>query len=106
MYIGDGKFVHASSGGGKVQVNNLHTGYYASRYAGATRPKGAVPAKDKDESRNSRSAMGNRKPSSPSKSSEDNSNKVEQQSKAEAKAEAPKPAAQTSSPPPVDTVNN
>lgn len=37
IYIGDGKFIHASSGGGKVQVNSLNEGYYAKRFAGARR---------------------------------------------------------------------
>lgn len=37
IYIGDGKFIHASSGGGRVQVNSLNEGYYAKRFAGARR---------------------------------------------------------------------
>ena len=37
IYMGDGKFVHASSGGGQVQVDTLDTGYYARRLAGARR---------------------------------------------------------------------
>ena len=37
IYIGEGKFVHASSGGGKVRVNNLSDGYYSKRFAGAKR---------------------------------------------------------------------
>ncbi len=36
MYIGNNRFVHASSGGGRVRVDSL-TGYYAKRYAGARR---------------------------------------------------------------------
>lgn len=40
IYIGNGKFIHASSGGGKVQVNSLSEGYYARRYATARRPAG------------------------------------------------------------------
>lgn len=32
IYMGNGKFIHASSGGGKVQVNNLNEGYYANRF--------------------------------------------------------------------------
>ena len=32
IYMGEGKFIHASSGGGKVQVNNLSEGYYANRF--------------------------------------------------------------------------
>lgn len=37
MYIGDGKFVHASSGKGRVTVSNLSDNYYAKRYRGAKR---------------------------------------------------------------------
>lgn len=37
MYIGGGKFVHASSGGGQVQVNSLSDSYYSKRFAGARR---------------------------------------------------------------------
>ena len=32
IYMGGGKFIHASSGGGKVQVNNLSDGYYSNRF--------------------------------------------------------------------------
>ena len=35
--IGDGKFVHASSGKGSVRVDRLDDGYYARRYVGARR---------------------------------------------------------------------
>ncbi|MFA4016497.1 MAG: hypothetical protein RUDDFDWM_001607 [Candidatus Fervidibacterota bacterium] len=37
IYIGDGKFVHASSAKGRVTVSSLVTGYYANRYVGARR---------------------------------------------------------------------
>jgi len=37
MYIGGGKFVHASSGKGRVRVDQLDEGYYARRYVGARR---------------------------------------------------------------------
>lgn len=37
IYVGNGKFIHASSGGGKVQVNSLNEGYYNRRYAGGRR---------------------------------------------------------------------
>ena len=37
IYIGDGKFVHASSGKGRVRVDRLDNGYYARRYVGARR---------------------------------------------------------------------
>ncbi len=37
IYVGDGKFVHASSGAGKVRVSSLNEGYYNNRYATARR---------------------------------------------------------------------
>ncbi len=37
VYLGDGNFVHASSAGGKVQVNSLSEGYYKRRFIGARR---------------------------------------------------------------------
>lgn len=37
IYMGNGKFIHASSGGGKVQVNSLKEGYYKKRFATARR---------------------------------------------------------------------
>jgi cell wall-associated NlpC family hydrolase len=39
IYAGDGKFVHASSGGGRVRVDTLESGYYRNRYRGARRVK-------------------------------------------------------------------
>lgn len=37
IYMGNGKFVHASSGSGKVITSSLNEGYYNRRYAGAKR---------------------------------------------------------------------
>lgn len=37
IYIGNGKFIHASSAGGRVRVDSLHEGYYRQRYVGARR---------------------------------------------------------------------
>jgi len=37
IYIGDGEFIHASSGSRKITVSNLGQSYYNSRYAGARR---------------------------------------------------------------------
>lgn len=37
IYIGDGQFVHASSGSGQVRISNLDESYYASYYCGARR---------------------------------------------------------------------
>lgn len=37
IYIGEGKFIHASSGKGEVVISNLNSGSYVRRYAGAKR---------------------------------------------------------------------
>jgi len=37
IYIGDNKFIHASSGGGSVRIDSLSKDYYNKRYAGARR---------------------------------------------------------------------
>lgn len=37
IYLGDGKFVHAPSGGGKVRVENMGTRYWSQRFNGARR---------------------------------------------------------------------
>ncbi len=37
IFIGDNKFIHASSSGGKVIITDLNTAYYKSRYIGARR---------------------------------------------------------------------
>lgn len=37
IYMGNGKFIHASSGGGQVQVNSLADGYYHNRFVTARR---------------------------------------------------------------------
>lgn len=39
IYIGNSQFVHASSGGGRVRVDTIASGYYQKRYAGARRVK-------------------------------------------------------------------
>jgi len=39
LYMGDGKFVHASSSGGRVQVDRMDQGYYHQRFVGARRLK-------------------------------------------------------------------
>lgn len=33
IYLGDGMMIHASSGGGKVQINTILSGYYNSAYS-------------------------------------------------------------------------
>jgi cell wall-associated NlpC family hydrolase len=37
IYLGSGRFIHASSRGGQVTVNSLDEDYYAKHYAGARR---------------------------------------------------------------------
>lgn len=37
IYIGDGNFIHASSGAGRVTISNLWSGYYANTYITARR---------------------------------------------------------------------
>jgi cell wall-associated NlpC family hydrolase len=37
IYIGNGKFIHASSARGRVRIDSLDDGYYKRRYAGARR---------------------------------------------------------------------
>ncbi len=61
MYVGDGKFIHASSGRGQVTVSSLGDRYYANRYAGAKRVSksvgnGEVTSSSRSGSRSSRSS--------------------------------------------------
>ncbi len=49
IYVGNGKFIHASSGGGHVQVNSLNDGYYSRRFVGARRVMKPKPAPKKTE---------------------------------------------------------
>lgn len=37
IFVGDDKFIHASSSGGSVMITDLNTAYYKSRYIGARR---------------------------------------------------------------------
>jgi cell wall-associated NlpC family hydrolase len=37
IYLGDNKFIHAPSSGGKVRIENMDVGYWKSRFNGARR---------------------------------------------------------------------
>ncbi|GIV02781.1 MAG: hypothetical protein KatS3mg015_1611 [Fimbriimonadales bacterium] len=37
IYIGNGQFIHASSGGGQVRIDSLSDGYYSKRFVTARR---------------------------------------------------------------------
>ena len=37
IYIGDGQFIHSSSGAGKVIITSLNSSYYVNHYVGAKR---------------------------------------------------------------------
>lgn len=50
IYKGNGKFIHASSGRGKVMESNLNEGYYQRRFAGARRVIAAKPSSKKASS--------------------------------------------------------
>lgn len=56
IYVGEGKFVHASSGGGRVRVNNLSDSYYQKRFAGAKRVSGGSSSSSSSKSRKSSEA--------------------------------------------------
>ncbi len=43
IYVGNNKFIHASSGAGRVVVTSLGDGYYNKRYRGARRVTGVKP---------------------------------------------------------------
>jgi LysM repeat protein len=68
IYVGKGKFIHASSGGGKVQFNSLSDDYYHNHYKGARRvvklakPKHAVAKHESHESQTSASSDTNATP--------------------------------------------
>lgn len=44
IYVGNNKFIHASSGAGRVVVTSLGDGYYNKRYRGARRVTGVKPS--------------------------------------------------------------
>lgn len=49
IYIGGGRFIHASSGGGQVKTDTLESGYYQRRYAGARRVASSKKSAPKEE---------------------------------------------------------
>jgi cell wall-associated NlpC family hydrolase len=49
IYMGNGKFIHASSGGGKVQVNSLNEKYYKKNFATARRVVKVKSTSKKDD---------------------------------------------------------
>lgn len=49
IYIGEGKFIHASSSGGSVRTDTLNSGYYQRRYAGARRVAKNLGGKEEQE---------------------------------------------------------
>ncbi len=49
VYIGNGKFIHASSGKGQVTTSSLSDGYYSRRYAGARRISGKLSKSGKSD---------------------------------------------------------
>mgnify|MGYP001159289780 CR=1 FL=1 len=60
IYQGNGKFIHASSGKGRVTVNSLNDGYYSNRYAGARRVTGVKGAPSRSSSASSRGSGSSR----------------------------------------------
>lgn len=48
IYLGDGKFLHASSARGRVRTDSLESGYYARKYAGARRIVEPVTPREKE----------------------------------------------------------
>ena len=49
IYVGNGKFIHSSSGSGHVQVSSLAEGYYSNRFVGGRRVKKFAESKKKEE---------------------------------------------------------
>jgi len=43
IYVGDGKFIHSPSAGGKVRIEDLRQAYWSQRFNGARRPDAGGP---------------------------------------------------------------
>lgn len=96
IYQGGGKFIHASSGKGRVTVNSLNDGYYSRRYAGARRvtgvkeaPKGSSSAAKSSPAKSTEKL----KPVQAAKDDNDAMKQAERQLGAESPAPRPAPAA-------------
>lgn len=57
VYVGNGRFIHASSGKGRVTTSSLSEGYYSRRYAGARRVSSKVSKGDADNKDEDKQAM-------------------------------------------------
>jgi len=95
IYKGDGKFIHASSGKGRVTVNSLNDGYYANRYAGARRVTGVKGAPSRSSSESSRGSGSSRLEAAKSADREAMRKAETQLSESPAPKPAPEPAAPT-----------
>jgi len=95
IYQGNGKFIHASSGKGRVTVNSLNDGYYANRYAGARRVTGVKGAPSRSSSESSRGSGSSRLEAAKSADKEAMKKAETQLSESPAPKPAPEPAAPT-----------
>lgn len=95
IYQGGGKFIHASSGKGRVTVNSLNEGYYARRYAGARRVTGVKETASRSSSSadTSKKSTERLKPVQAAKEDQDAMKQAEKQLTADAPAPKPAPAA-------------
>lgn len=100
IYKGGGKFIHASSGKGRVTVNSLNEGYYSRRYAGARRVTGVkeTPSRSSSSAKRSQSKSTERlKPAQVARDDQDAMKQAEKQLTADAPNPKPSPATESSS---------
>ncbi len=98
IYQGGGKFIHASSGKGRVTVNSLNDGYYSRRYAGARRVTGVKEASSRSASvakASSEKSSEKPKPQQAAKDDQDAMKQAEKQLTADSPAPKPAPAAES-----------